>query len=132
LKQGTQVTWSPLEQCSKKSETAAKNGVTESIAFIEEEIEESEASKSTKNSNTTPILCSLLAIMVVGGVAGFVYFKRDQREEHEYDADAVWPPPGSNLAPMGRTWTYPASGDSNPTSWEYSNQHGPLHDVVIN
>lgn len=109
----------------------------ESVELIEEEIEESEAEvkargESTKKSSTTAIMSSLLVVIMVGGIAGFAYLKRDRREEHEYDADAVWPPPGSNLAPMGRTWTYPASGDTNPSSWEYSNQHGALHDVVIN
>lgn len=136
VKSGTPVTWSAMEQCQMKKDNAAHNTVVESVEFIEEEIEESEAkTKGHKNkSNTTAVLSSLLVISIVVGIAGFAYLKRDQREreEHEYDADAVWPPPGSNLAPMGRTWTYPASGDSNPSHWEYSNQHGTLHDVVIN
>lgn len=126
-----------MEQCVKKPDNSAHNTVVESVEYIEEEIEESEEEArargaSDSKSNTTAILSTLLAFMVIGGVAGFAYMKRDQKEEHEYDADAVWPPPGSNLAPMGRTWTYPASGDSNPTPWEYSNQHGALHDVIIN
>ena len=109
----------------------------ESVELIEEEIEESESvvkakGANTKKSNTTAVLSSLLAVIMVGGVAGFAYLRRDRREDHVYDADAVWPPPGSNLAPMGRTWTYPASGDTNPSSWEYSNQHGAMHDVIIN
>lgn len=138
LKDKASVTWSAMGQCKKKSHEASHNTVTESIAYIEEEIEESEAARNSesihavKNSHSSVILSALLGVVMIGGLAVFVFMRRDNKEKHEYDADAVWPPPGANLAPMGRTWTYPASGDSNPANWEYSNQHGPLHDVVIN
>jgi hypothetical protein len=78
-----------MEQCVKKPENAAQhNTVVESVEYIEEEIEESEEEAKARGasdgkSNTTAILSTLMAFMVVGGVAGFVYMKRDQKEEHE-------------------------------------------------
>ena len=125
------MTWSALEECTKK-ESALKSTVVESTKFIEGGIEESKASNkgTAKKSSTTATLFSLLAVMMVGGVIGFIYLKRDHKEAHEYDADAVWPPPKSNLAPLGRTWSYPAGHDA-PANWEYSDKHGALHDVVI-
>ena len=139
LKEGAEVTWSPMEECNQKlsSVTHKSNAVVESIEKIEEEIEASqEAKRHTKKSTKTAVLSSFLVILVVGSLVGLIFLKRDQRENvHDYDADAVWPPPGSNLAPMSRTWSYPAghtlSNDGHVTNWEYSEKHGDLHDVAI-
>lgn len=143
MKESELIYWTPLEECNKKpSETASHNTVVESVELIEEEILESEeanakaraSAQSSKKSKSAAVLSTFLVVVMVGGVVGVIYMKRDQKERdtHEYDADAVWPPPGSNLAPMGRTWSYPASHSlSSDANWEYSNKHGDLHDVAI-
>lgn len=73
-----------MEQCVKKPDNSAHNTVVESVEYIEEEIEESEEEArargaSDSKSNTTAILSTLLAFMVIGGVAGFAYMTRDQK-----------------------------------------------------
>ena len=154
MKKGTPVTWSSLDECketSPKSELDPANTVPSDNENADEKhagplkqsqkIEEAtNVMWSKRKSSRAVILSFVLTTLLVGGFVGFRLMKRSQIEEpHQFDAGAVWPPPlESNTARnVARTWQYPAdhslSNDypCHPKTWEYSNEHGDLHNVVI-
>jgi len=116
--------------------------ILESAATPEEEPE--------NKSNTGGIVSGILITLLVGGLAGVAYRKRSMKEDHPQFATDWWREHTSewwkgetpiesdtNIAPtnIARTWSYPEghsmSDDTSDKKWEYSNDHGDMHDVVI-
>ncbi|KAL7531529.1 hypothetical protein ACHAXR_004098, partial [Thalassiosira sp. AJA248-18] len=112
---------------------------------------EPEENPPKKKSNTGGIVSGILITLLVGGLAGVAYRKRSMKEDDPHQFETNWwgghtnewwkgdgtIESGTNIAPGGisRTWSYPEdhtlSKDDLDKKWEYSNDHGDLHDVVI-
>lgn len=173
VKEGTAVTWSPLEECEKKSQPQhlfvyaeeetqsrpvdlAKSNGTSDVSVVgkdsaveDESLTEPRPSKmqgtpedssENKKSSVAAISSCMLAIVLIGGLVTYRTMTKPQIEEpHQFDGDAVWPPPSdSHTTPnFARTWHYPtghsmSNENSNASkTWEYSDDHGDLHNVVI-
>ncbi|KAL7461415.1 hypothetical protein ACHAXS_001835 [Conticribra weissflogii] len=146
VKEGTPITWSPLEECQHKQQSSPEHLLPFSSGDIEtkssanddmiEAIEvdigkeavapvvvniprpESKATSSHKvKSNVAAITSCLLAIVLVGGLV--VYRKSKQSkdiEQHRFDANAVWPPPMDSSFAPARTWQYPPDHSMSTTN----------------
>jgi hypothetical protein len=100
-------------------------------------------------SNTGGIVSGIFAALLVGALAGVVYRKRSMIDKSHFETDwwrghntEWWKgestiEANTNIAPatLSRTWSYPIdqslSGDSLEKPWEYADELGDLHDVVI-
>ena len=211
--ENTPVTWSPMNECNHKKSSSPQKDVSSQSVFpvapkpngewehisinpkFEVPEEESptlqaaapEADTQDKSNNTGGIVSGVLVSLLVAGIAGVVYRKRNMKEDpHQFDADwwkghtgdwwkggdgdgsespqeSIWGDgsleAGTNIAsfrasptktsrktfgqegpsdhPPQREWSYPEghtlSNDAldKKLPWEYSNDHGDLHEVVI-
>ncbi len=93
-------------------------------------------------------MSGIFATLLVGGLAGVMYRKRSMTDKnHQFETDwwrgrntEWWKgectiEANTNIAPatLSRTWSYPLdqSGDPLEKPWEYADELGDLHDVVI-
>lgn len=173
------VTWSPLQECQHKKTnnndhvfpvSPNANGewehVTINPAFqppknesedaLDDDEEESEPvltsaepEEPQKKKNTGGIVTGILLTLLVGGVAGVAYRKRDQKQDpHQFETN-WWSGHNSewwkgdtpiendtNISPngLGRTLPYStiamSTEEGGDKKWEYSTDDD-LHDVVI-
>ncbi|KAL7439402.1 hypothetical protein ACHAXM_006654 [Skeletonema potamos] len=174
LKEGTPVTWKPMNECHEKYSSpetlplspADFGGLHGHIVInpafqvsSEDEVpidssdstEDGMQQSSRRNGLAGGIAVMFLAVI---GLAGVFYAKRSRKKGNpQFEAewwkgqhDSTWwkgetdhqgIDPNKNLAPISfaRQWSYPAdhsmSDDDGKKSWEFSNDHGDLHDVVL-